>query len=98
MFRQVDFVEVGKSLKQHKCDVSIDKWAGEVSIRIQGAVSDLHVADARYHLNCRHRFVSESSVRAAATTSSSVSSDSDEAFVHVIKIMEDNMSKLWELC
>ena len=37
IFRQVDSVEVGKSLKQHlldKCDVRKDKWAGEVRIRI----------------------------------------------------------------
>ena len=79
----------------NKCDVRKDKWPGLVRIRIQGAVSDLHAADARYHLDCRQRFVSKSSVREAATTSSSVSSDSDEAFVHAIKILEDNLSKLW---
>ena len=78
-------------MKQHlldKCDIRIDK-CGRRS-KNQNS-SDLHAADARYHLACRQRFVSESSVRAAATTSSSVSTDSDEVFVHVIKIMGDTI-------
>lgn len=98
IFRQVECAQVGKSLKEHlleKCDERKDKWAGEVRIRIQGAVSDLHAADARYHLDCRARFVTERAVKDAASTSTNASSDSDEAFTYVVKTMEADMSKLW---
>ena len=38
--------------------------------------------------------VAEKSVKAAASKSTGVSSDSDQAFIHIVKTMEGNMSKL----
>lgn len=61
-------MEQGQSLKEeilHKCDERNDKWASEVRLRVAGAVSDLHAADARYHVDCRTRFTSQRSVSAA---------------------------------
>ena len=48
------------------CRERSDKWSEEVQIRLQGAVSDLHAADARYHDDCRKKFMSPRSVQAAA--------------------------------
>ena len=33
-----------------------DELADRVRIRVQGAVGDLHAAEARYHVDCRQRF------------------------------------------
>ena len=35
-----------------KCVEKNDEWGNEVCIRIQGALSDLHAADAQYHRDC----------------------------------------------
>jgi len=40
-------------------------------VRVGGAVSDLHAADARYHYECKTRFMAPKSVQLAATASSS---------------------------
>ncbi|CAH3187555.1 unnamed protein product, partial [Porites lobata] len=39
--------------------------AGEVRTRVEGALSDLHAADARYHVNCMTCFMAPRSVAAA---------------------------------
>ncbi len=36
----------------NKCDERNDDWASEVRIRVEGALSDLHAAEARYHKDC----------------------------------------------
>ena len=38
------------------CDQRGDEWAHQVRLRIQGAVSDLHAADAQYHKDCMAKF------------------------------------------
>ena len=37
-----------------KCVERNDEWGNEVRIRIQGAPSDLHAADAQYHRDGLH--------------------------------------------
>ena len=37
------------------CGSRKDEWARQVEVRIMGAVSDLHAADARYHDDCRKK-------------------------------------------
>jgi len=49
------------------CDSRNDQWVNHVKIRIQGAVSDLHTADARYHEDCKSSFMALYSVKAAAS-------------------------------
>ena len=39
-----------------KCKERADEWSEEVQLRLQGALSDLHAAEARYHVDCRNRF------------------------------------------
>lgn len=48
------------------CQSRDDNWAREVEIRIMGAVSDLHAADARYHDDCRKTFMSPRSITYAS--------------------------------
>ncbi len=41
----------------HKyCDERGDKQANEVRVRVMGATSDLHSADAQYHKDCYTSF------------------------------------------
>ena len=61
-------------------------------LRIQEAVSDLHVADARCHLNCRTKFTTERAMKAASTSSSSGTSCQDEAFEQALKTMHSGES------
>ena len=39
------------------CGRRKDAWAGQVEVRLQGAISDLHAAEARYRESCRKSFV-----------------------------------------
>ena len=48
-----------------------DQWANHVKIRIQGAVSDLHAADARYHEDCKSSFMAPCSIKAPASGNTS---------------------------
>ena len=66
--RQVNRPEKKMSLKTEilaKCDERNDYWAAQVRIRVSGAISDLHAADARYHVACRNNFMSTRSTSAA---------------------------------
>ncbi len=56
-----------------KCQVRQDKLANDVRGRVEGEISDLHAADARYHKDCMNNFMSPRSVKAAATATSSQS-------------------------
>ena len=40
------------------CAKRSDEIADQVRIRIEGALSDLHAADARYHVDCMTSFMS----------------------------------------
>ena len=69
------------------CDQRNDLQADEVRLRVQGAVSDLHAADAQYHYDCYNTFVS-CRVIEEATKARETSSDIDTAFLQVIEEME----------
>ena len=49
------------------------KHAEEVRLRVEGAISDLHAAEARYHVDCRARFMTTKHVKAAAASTCSES-------------------------
>ena len=48
------------------CAVRNDDWGELVRIRVEGAISDLHAADARYHVDCKASFLSSRNVTCAA--------------------------------
>ena len=60
--RNLDGDDRGNGGKRYKdfviqqCDLRNDKLGEVVRGRVLGAVSDLHAADARYHLKCRNKF------------------------------------------
>uniref|UniRef100_UPI00358E6C8F uncharacterized protein n=1 Tax=Myxine glutinosa TaxID=7769 RepID=UPI00358E6C8F len=54
------------------CHTRADQWANEVLVRIEGAVSDLHAADAMYHYDCKTKFMAPKSVQLAATRATEV--------------------------
>ena len=47
------------------CDLRKDEWAARVRVWVEGSVSDLHAADARYHVDCRATFMSSNSLVSA---------------------------------
>ena len=47
------------------CDQRNDELAHQVYIRVQGAVSDLHAADAQYHKDCHDSFMGQRNIQSA---------------------------------
>ena len=50
------------------CSLRNINWADQVRLRVQGAISDLHAEDARYHVNCKSSFMSPKNVNTANTS------------------------------
>ena len=50
------------------CGHRNDLQADNVRLRVQGAVSDLHAADAQYHLDCYNAFMSPKSIQESHNT------------------------------
>ncbi len=70
--------------------------AGLVKTRIQGALSDLHAADARYHENCKSSFMAPRSVNAAANSANvKEKNEADRALQCTILRMSDESSQIW---
>ena len=79
------------------CEVRNDQQARDIHIRLQGAVSDLHAAEAQYHDDCRLKFMNPKAVTAAATVKmkSEEQADADVAFTAVINDMLENEAYIW---
>ena len=76
------------------CDQRKDHVAEQVRFRVEGALSDLHAADARYHVDCMTSFMSANSI-AAAQNASKVNVNEDPAFDSVTEEMVKDKSRLW---
>ena len=74
------------------CEKRDDDVANKVRVRIQGAISDLHAADARYHKDCKDSFMGPRNV-VYAQKKPAISLDN--AFERLCKYMKDNDSKIW---
>ena len=84
------------SLKQSilsTCNKRNDVWAEQVRRRVEGALSDLHAADARYHVDCKAKFLTDKHVSLAAGKGSEV--EIDEAFKELIALMKSDQSRTW---
>ena len=57
-----------KSAILKTCSVRNENVADQVRLRVQCAISDLHVADVRYHVNCKSSFMSPKNVNVANTS------------------------------
>jgi len=88
-----------KSFKDSILDVCTRRSgnsAQTVRSGVEGALSDLHAADARYHLDCMTAFISPRSVAAAASHSEIENeSSTDEIFENVIAEMERSKDRVW---
>ena len=96
--RQVGRQEKTMSLKEEilaKCDERDDYLAAQVQVRVSGAISDLHAADARYHVACRTNFMSSRSTSAASKEAQAGKVELDKGLQDVISIMEADMSHMW---
>ena len=98
--RTVDKVTGGaKTFKEsiiETCDKRNDDVARQVKLRVLGSVSDLHAADARYHKDCRDKFMATRSVTSAAKASGSqAKSGLEEAFLLTVSDIEADKSKIW---
>ena len=64
-------------------------------VRVQGAVSDLHTADAMYHKECRTTFMAGWSVETATRRSLLHSAEYDAAFDMVLNDLKHDPSQIW---
>ena len=78
------------------CDLRGDEWAGAVKTRIHGAISDLHAADARYHVSCRCKFMGTRAVTTAALSSTSTNEE-DDALLRLIEAVKQDSHALGTL-
>lgn len=78
------------------CDQRGDIQSEEVRIRVNGAISALHAADAQYHKVCYSKFVSERNVKAAITfhVRNIQFSLEDPAFKSITEAVEDTPQRI----
>lgn len=78
------------------CSIREDEIVQQVKIRVQGAVSDLHAADAQYHNDCMAKFMGPRG-RIFAHRKSEHHTDecADPAFVKVIHELSNNPTRIW---
>ena len=74
------------------CDARNDEWAQQVLIRVEGAVSDLHAADAQYHKDCMSTFRGPRNIHFASHKPVQVE---DEAFNGVIHDLNEDRTRIW---
>ena len=79
-----------------KCHARGDQWSNEVLVRVEGAVIDLHAADARYHYDCKTKFVAPKVVRLATASVSGdqASIQGDPAYDKLVREMSAERSKI----
>lgn len=77
------------------CVESNDTWASEVKLRLAGCVADLHAVDARYHLDCRNRFMSKKAVLLAKQRSEQNNEEEDIPYNETVKELLVDKEKIW---
>ena len=78
------------------CEKRNDTIADQVRLHVEGAVSDLHAADARYHVDCMANFTCPKSISGARNvTERNTNVEADLAFDSVIEDMSKDRSRLW---
>ena len=95
--RQVEKSSLKKTFKQtilDRCVERNDEWSHQVQVRIGGAISDLHAADARYHVDCRTHFFLKP-VSAAERNTQEAGCEQDDAFLAVTDVLKKDLSRIW---
>jgi len=84
-----------------KCSERDDQWAQDVRLRIDGAVSDLHAAEARYHQYCMATFFNNRSypghknVAINPSTPGNDTNQNQQALASTIDALSNEKDKLW---
>ncbi len=96
LFRETEGKGARKTMKLTLLDICKkrnDKWATQVAQRVESAISDLHAADARYHVDCRCAFTSSRSLQSASK--GPASKPVDKALDCLISDMKSNITQVW---
>jgi len=75
------------------CKIRNDEWARNVQTRVNGAVSDLHAADGRYHDDCRKHFMGPRNTIYASKDDEPC--DIDTSFNDLLIKVRQDKSKIW---
>ena len=79
-----------------RCDERSDVQSEEVRIRLVGAQTDLHAADAQYHRDCNMSFMSARNVISAHSKAAhSASTSPDDSFQSLIDVMNGDPAHVW---
>ena len=62
-----------------------DEWAGQVRVHVEGAISDLHPADGRYHVECKYT---------DACSSCTTQDELDNTFCEVTAVVSEDLSRI----
>ena len=90
-----------KSTIMDKCDQLNNDIADKVRIRINGAPSDLHAADAQYHKDCYSRFMSGRNLHASdgikckQTNKQGQQTSPPNPLMHVLDNMNSDKTRIW---
>ena len=87
-----------KPYKQYlldKCDNRGDSWANDVRLRIQGAISDLHAVEARYHRDYLSRFTGNKNITQDNQEPSSTHPTNEQALQDVINAISEDKRRIW---
>ena len=78
------------------CHARGDQWSNEVLVRVEGAVSDLHATDARYHYDCKTHFMAPRLVQLAKASTSGDQSpvQGDPAYDKLVRDMSAERSRI----
>ena len=77
------------------CDDRSDILGDNVRVRLQGASSDLHAAEGRYHKNCYSNFAAPRSVHAASNKYDNQSLDK-EPLNYIIRSIRNDPEGIWD--
>ena len=75
------------------CEIRNDEWAHQVRLRVEGALSDLHAADAQYHKDCMSTFHGARNLHFASKKTEN--EFEDEAFTQVVNELTEDCSRIW---
>ena len=79
-----------------RCDERSDVQSAEVRIRLVGAQTDLHAADAQYHRDCNMSFMSAKNVLSAHYKAAhNASTSPDDSFQSLIDVMNGDPAHVW---
>ena len=94
LVRTIDRLKPFKDVILATCSERADSKAEEVALRVNGAVTDLHSAEARYHDDCRKLFMGSRNVQSVVNASCS-DVEIDVPFETTCISMMNSPEKIW---